>query len=238
MGMRQARLDGDPGIEVELRRSARARRLSLRVSRLDGRVTLTLPAWLPQREALAFLRDREEWIREALNDHVAPRPVRTGDSILFEGRPVMVTAGRTPAAVISDDRLILPERRLAGAGPGPAIAAFLRLAARDRLLPACDRHASRLGLDFGRVTLRDTRSRWGSCSPEGNLMFSWRLVMAPPDVLDYVAAHEVAHRAEMNHSPRFWAHVARLCPDHARHRAWLRQHGHGLHRYRFDPLND
>jgi predicted metal-dependent hydrolase len=90
-----------------------------------------------------------------------------------------------------------------------------------------------LGLPFGRVTLRDTRSRWGSCTSAGDLMFSWRLIMAPSAVLDYVVAHEVAHLAEMNHSDRFWAQVERLFPDHAAPRAWLRRNGAGLHAWDF-----
>jgi predicted metal-dependent hydrolase len=113
------------------------------------------------------------------------------------------------------------------------IATFLKSAARLRLAAAADRHAGRLGRNLGRLTLRDTRSRWGSCTASGDLMFSWRLVMAPPAVLDYVVAHEVAHFEEMNHSPAFWSVVARLCPDHRSHRKWLRREGATLHRYRF-----
>jgi predicted metal-dependent hydrolase len=83
----------------------------------------------------------------------------------------------------------------------------------------------------GRVTIKDTTSRWGSCSAAGDLAFSWRLVLAPAHVLDYLAAHEVAHRLEMNHGPRYWAHVARLRPDYERSEAWLKAHGATLHRY-------
>ncbi len=111
--------------------------------------------------------------------------------------------------------------------------AFLKLRARDRLAAACDGFAASLGTHYRAIALRDTRSRWGSCTSEGNLMYSWRLVMAPPDVLDYVAAHEVAHRLEMNHSDRFWAHVERVCPDHKSHRRWLREEGTKLHAWRF-----
>jgi predicted metal-dependent hydrolase len=113
------------------------------------------------------------------------------------------------------------------------VAAFLRALARDRLAAASDRHAARLGRGFGRLTLRDTRSRWGSCSSAGDLMFSWRLVMAPPEVLDYVAAHEVAHLAHMHHGPAFWAEVRRLYGDHRAARGWLRREGAALHRFRF-----
>jgi predicted metal-dependent hydrolase len=113
------------------------------------------------------------------------------------------------------------------------IATFLKSVARLRLAAAAGRHAGALGREVGRLTLRDARSRWGSCTARGDLMFSWRLVMAPPAVLDYVAAHEVAHFEEMNHSPAFWAVVARLCPDYRCHRRWLRCEGAALHRYRF-----
>ncbi len=111
--------------------------------------------------------------------------------------------------------------------------AWLRTRARERLADASDRHAARLGMPYRRLTLRDTRSRWGSCSAQGGLMYSWRLVMAPGDVLDYVAAHEVAHLAEMNHSPAFWNTVARLKPGYETPRRWLRENGAALHRYRF-----
>ena len=112
--------------------------------------------------------------------------------------------------------------------------AWLTDLARERLTAAADRHAAALGRRYGRITLRDTRSRWGSCSAQGALMFSWRLVLAPPQILEYVAAHEVAHLAEMNHSAAFWAHVNRLYGPHAAPRRWLRGHGAELHRYQFD----
>jgi predicted metal-dependent hydrolase len=93
------------------------------------------------------------------------------------------------------------------------------------------RHAAAVGRPVARITLRDTRSRWGSCTARGALNFSWRLVMAPPHVLDYLAAHEVAHRVHMDHSEAFWAVCARLSPDLARAEAWLKAHGPSLHRF-------
>jgi predicted metal-dependent hydrolase len=113
------------------------------------------------------------------------------------------------------------------------VGAFLKALARERLAEASDRHAAALGRGFGRLTLRDTRSRWGSCSPDGRLMYSWRLIMAPPPVLDYVAAHEVAHLVELNHSPAYWKVVTGICPDWKVHRNWLKTQGSGLHRLRF-----
>lgn len=87
-----------------------------------------------------------------------------------------------------------------------------------------------LGVTFGRITVKDQRTLWGSCTPEGNLNFNWRLTLAPPEVLDYLVIHELAHRAEMNHSRRFWEVVEKACPDHKVHRRWLRKNGAALYR--------
>lgn len=223
-------LEGNPPISVDLRRSVRAKRLSLRVSRLDGRVTLSMPQHVPVREAIRFLSSRENWLRGHLND-VQPRlPVRPGSQILYRGKmlPVLEGVGRTVR--ILEDRIELPVGPTASAG----LRARLKAAARDALAIESDTYARQLGRSYSRITLRDTRSRWGSCSSTGALMYSWRLIMAPPAVLQYVAAHEVAHLVEMNHSAAFWDVVARLMPDYQPHRSWLRTHGHELHRYVFD----
>jgi hypothetical protein len=221
-------LHGNPPIDVTLRKSAQARRLSLRVSRLDGRVTLTMPSGLPDREGIAFLRDKESWLRGHL-DQIGPgEPVGIGSVVPVQGKPLPVMPGARVRFL--DDRIEVPPHRPAAA----PIRARLRAMARDALAEASDRHAASLGASYDRLAIRDTRSRWGSCSSKGALMYSWRLIMAPPAVLDYVAAHEVAHLREMNHAPAFWAVVARLYPGYAPHRQWLRDHGESLHRLRFD----
>ncbi len=105
---------------------------------------------------------------------------------------------------------------------------YLKKQAKADLTRAVTRHCDTLGVEYKAISVKDTRSRWGSCTSDGQLSFSWRLIMAPPKVLDYVAAHECAHLLEMNHSPKFWAHVAKCVPDWKRQRAWLRTHGAGL----------
>ena len=103
-------------------------------------------------------------------------------------------------------------------------------------LDACvSRHSKTLGVKARSISLRDQTSRWGSCTAGGLLSFSWRLIMAPAHVLDYVAAHEVAHLVEMNHGPRFWKHVARCMPRLEEAKRWLRSHGADLHRYGAAP---
>ena len=224
-------LDGNPPVEVQLRRSARARRLSLRISRLDGRATLTLPPRVPEREGMAFLREREAWLRKHLADVMPEAPVHIGGTVPFRGENLRLVPGAVKRARLGPEGLVVPDDDDL---VGRRVAAFLKLQARDALADASDRYAAALGRSFGRISLRDTRSRWGSCSSDGNLMYSWRLIMAPPEVLDYVAAHEVAHLKHMDHSPRFWAVVEDLFPDHKACRTWLRDHGNTLHRVRFD----
>lgn len=223
-------LPGSPPVEITLRRTNRARRMSLRVSRLDGRVTLSLPPMAREAEAMAFLRAQEDWIRKALENVVTGGMVTLGAEIPVEGRMVQLMPGQGRGLVLTEAALLVPGD---AARAGVRVAAYLKTRARDRLAAASDHYAARIGRRYRTLTLRDTRSRWGSCTSEAGLMYSWRLIMAPPRVLDYVAAHEVAHLAEMNHSDRFWAIVADLMPDYQTHRRWLKSEGHALHSYRF-----
>ena len=225
------KLKDAPEIEVRLRRSAAARRMSLRVSQLDGSVTLTVPRRLPLRQAQAFVQERSDWLREATGAAQSPEPIAFGTSVPIEGALKTVVPAPGKRVSIENGTLAVPQ---ATSTPGRVIASFLKRAARVRLQAACDAYSAQLGRPYGRLTLRDTRSRWGSCTSDGNLMFSWRLIMAPPEVLDYVAAHEVAHLQEMNHSAAFWTVVAQLCPDYQAHRDWLRTEGASLHKWRFD----
>ena len=223
-------LAGNPPIAVVLRRSSRAKRLSLRVSRLDGRVSLTLPQLTPEREGIAFLHSKEDWLRSQLDQIAGSAPAAVGGHVMFAGRDVPVIADRQRGVRFADGALVVSD----GRPVGPQLRAFLRNAARDALVAASDKYARQIGRRYTRLTLRDTRSRWGSCTADGGLMYSWRLIMAPPEVLDYVAAHEVAHLREMNHSTAFWRVVANICPDYEIHRRWLRKKGDLLHRTSFD----
>ncbi len=227
--MPELSLAGEPEVRVTLRRSAQARRMSLRISSLDGRVTLTLPKRVSEREGRAFLLEKEEWIR----GHLAKQPERIdvvpGTTLPVEGREVSIRLGAGRRVMRENDMLLVPE-------PAPArrLQRYLRELARDRLAAASDLYAARLGCRYTSLTLRDTRSRWGSCSSTGGLMYSWRLILAPPEILNYVAAHEVAHLQEMNHSRAFWAVVEKIHGDYRAQRRWLQGEGNALHRYRFD----
>jgi len=159
------RLPGLPTVEITLRRSARARRFSLRVSRLDGKVTLSLPPGARESDALAFARMQEDWLRAALARMPRLAVVGHGAEIPVEGRMLSLVAAPVRVPGIEGDSLQVPgDPERAGA----RAVAFLKLMARDRLAEACDRHSARLGRPYARLTLRDTRSRWGSCAADGS----------------------------------------------------------------------
>lgn len=221
-------LPGVPPVPLTLRRSARARRISLRISQLDGRVTLTLPNKVPLAEALEFANSKNSWIRNHLNNRPDDMPVTHGAVLPIEGVPRRIVPGPGRRVVLRPNEIATPDGAV-----GPRLKAWLRTLARDRLAAASDHYAALLGRPYTRITMRDTRSRWGSCSSQGALMYSWRLILAPPEILRYVAAHEVAHLAEMNHSAAFWANVTDIYGPYESSRRWLHQQGADLHRYRF-----
>lgn len=221
----------DPPVDVRLRIDARARRFTLRLDPDGDGARLTMPRGVPLTEARMFLLRQADWLTRALARRPDPIAVADGTQIPLAGVPVEVRheAGPRCAPRLDGDTL-----SVSGPGQvGPRIAAFLKTRARDALAPATRHYSARIGCRPAGLALRDTVSRWGSCSAAGRLSFSWRLAMAPAEVLDYVAAHEVAHLAEMNHGPRFWALVETLVPDYRRQRDWLKTEGRALHRYRF-----
>lgn len=224
----------DGPVPVDIRRSAAAKRITLRVSSATGRVLLTLPARTAIETARAFAEAQRGWIAArlaALPDRLA---FVDGTTVPIRGVPHLIRhepgRGTTRTGRAPDGTLLLLVPGDPAALPGRVRRHLAAEAGRD-LRSATERYATRLGLAARRVTIRDTRSRWGSCSSTGALSFSWRLVLAPPDVLDYLAAHEVAHLRELNHSDRFWSLLRELCPGTDAAERWLKRHGAGLHRY-------
>jgi predicted metal-dependent hydrolase len=206
--------------------------MSLRVSGLDQRVTLSVPRLVARAEALAFLAEKEGWLRAALARAPVRAPVGLGSMLPIAGVMTEIRAHDRRQIVLRDGVLWVPADP-DGTRTAPRVTAFLKDQARAALVPATTDYAARLGRPVRAIALRDTRSRWGSCTADGRIMYSWRLAMAPRVVLDYVAAHEVAHLAHMDHSPRYWACVASLMPDYGVHRAWLKANGASLHGYVF-----
>ncbi len=198
--------------------------MTLRVDPARGLIQVVVPAGLDEAEAIRFVGRHAGWIRSRLAALPAARPFIDGARVPVLGLDHVI---RHDPAWRGPGRRLDGEIRVGG-GPEhlPRRVRDLLVAEARQVLTDRARHmAETLGARIRGITLRDTRSRWGSCSSAGGLSFSWRLILTPDPVLTYVVAHEVAHLQELNHSPRFWALVTRLVPDAALSRAWLRRHG-------------
>jgi len=222
-------------IPVTLKRNARAKRFIIRLDPSTRTVTVTLPTHAPAHEALAFARSETAWLRRRLKALPQPVPFAAGETIPFRGDPHVIRhAPERRGVVWTEPAGVMPATIQVSGAPehlARRVGDWLKRSARADLTARVEAHAASLELTPRKITVRDQSSRWGSCSPSGVLSFSWRLILAPPEVLDYVAAHEVAHLAEMNHGPRFWRLVEQVVPGMKSQRGWLRRHGPDLHRY-------
>jgi predicted metal-dependent hydrolase len=219
---------------VALKRSTRSHRFTLRVRTATRDVLLTAPSRAPLRAAREFAERHSDWI--AMRLARLPRPVAFEPQEKTPLRGVEHRIVHRPAArgvvwleTSPDGALIC----VAGERPHVSrrVADFLKREACKDIERAVARYAKAIGVTPKRIAVRDTVSRWGSCSATGRLSFSWRLILAPPFVLDYLAAHEVAHLVHLNHSPKYWSLLSRVCPETHRAEAWLKAHGPSLHRF-------
>lgn len=227
---------GELNAPIEVRRHPGARRLTLRVSRTRRAVIVTLPVQCDLDEAGSFLHRNMDWVRERLDSLPAVVPFGDGAMLPLRGETHRVAfcgsaRGRGVVERVAADALPLLKVTGAAEHAPRRLADWLMQQARDDLSERVAWHSRRLGVKAKRITVRDQASRWGSCSTTGALSFSWRLILAPRNILDYVAAHEVAHLAEMNHGPKFWGLVRRTMPDMDEARRWLQTVGMELHRY-------
>jgi predicted metal-dependent hydrolase len=220
---------------VTLKRHARARRYTLRIRAASREVVLTMPQRGSVREAKAFAQRNGGWIAARLKRLPQGVPFADGTEVPLRGVAHRIVHRPTARGTVWTEVDGTGEPLLCVAGDAAHLARrvrdFLKREAKRDLDGACRRHAGALGVTVRRMSVRDQVSRWGSCSTAGLLSFSWRLILCPPHVLDYLAAHEVAHLVEMNHSRAFWQVLARICPEMERARAWLAAHGAALHRY-------
>ncbi len=238
----QAYADGDrlevAGVAVRLKVHSRARRVSLRLDRTRREVVATAPTPRRLAEAAAFAHDRAEWILARLAELPQAQSITPGVTLQLFGQPCRLEAASHPARYIPATDAA--PARIAARGEGEAFArAVIRVIRRRALEVLTERtayHCARLGAKLPAITIMDAKGRWGSCRPAlpnkpAAIRYSWRLALAPFEVADYVAAHECAHLLELNHGPRFWAHVKALVGDERPHRAWLRAEGARLHAF-------
>lgn len=220
---------------VMVKRVATARRFTLKVRAATHEAVLTMPPRASLKTALAFAERHAEWIGTRLDSLPGRLPLAPGIVLPLRGVDHLIvldpTALRRVQSGVSADGEPVLRVSSRETDPTAAVHAFLIGQARLDLGAAVARHAAAVGKPVARITIRDTRSRWGSCSSRGVLNFSWRLILAPPVVLDYLAAHETAHLVHLDHSDSFWSVTRRLAPRTNEAEAWLRTYGPGLHRF-------
>lgn len=219
-------------IMLRIKHNPRARRMILRVDHVSHDVVVTCPTKRSMAEALPFAMGEREWIAGKVAALPGRKPFRHGAVIPYRGTPTTLCHcpekrrgvwhdPETGTINVSGDKDFMGRRT----------EDFLKRQAKEELTAAVRRHTLALGLALPKVTVRDTTSRWGSCSSSGALNFSWRLILAPPEILNYVAAHECAHLVHHNHSRAFWAQVEALDPDYEDHEAWITHSGADLFAY-------
>lgn len=227
------RIAGQP-VALNVRVNPRARRIIVKVHPSTGEVAVIAPSARAINGAIDFARGERDWIAEMLSRIPAAVPFAPGASVPYRGVDHVIRwAGARRGLVTIDQEAFRPTIRISGGLEfiGRRLEDWYKKQARFHLSRKVELYAEMIGVKVRRLTIRDGASRWGSCSSNGTLSFSWRLVMAPPSVLDYVAAHEVAHLREMNHGTRFWRLVDRMVGDSSAAQDWLRENGSHLHRY-------
>jgi predicted metal-dependent hydrolase len=233
-----------PGVLVHERASRSARNIRIEV-RPDGQVWLVIPRSVARQTAYAFLRSREDWIRRKLvelrerRSSGSPRPALRwdgSDTLPLAGseQPLKIIAARIARPLVrfeeSSIAVFCPVAQLGHHSKlATTLRAALRTRARQEARSLLDHEAGRLDVDYAGPRIADQKSLWGSCTPDGTISLNWRLLLAPAAVFRYVVIHELCHRRHLDHSQRFWRLVERQMPDFGTHRAWLREHGAGLH---------
>lgn len=233
---------GGRHLPLAVKTHPRARRMTLKIEPGGRALSLTVPPGLPRHEIDGFLRRHHDWLLDKIS-----RFPEGGDTVVKIGAIVPVLGldhrithsgnlrGLTKATPGQNER---DPNVLCVSGPedraGMRVADYLKTVAKREIGARVAVHAAASGKKVASIAFKDTKTRWGSCSSKGNLNFSWRIAMAPPEIVDYLAAHEVAHLTEMNHGPRFWALCRKLCPQTESARAWLKENGTVLHAVRFE----
>jgi predicted metal-dependent hydrolase len=220
----------DREIVVNFKRNARCKRMVLRLTPDGAGVVVTIAKRTSQAEALRFVESSKAWIAITMAGRKPVIVFANGQTILLRGAPHVIeaTGGRRGLVSCGDGKIIVPGQ---DAHVARRLQDWFKTEAKRELTVSSQTYAAVMNVKYRKLTIRDQSSRWGSCSAAGDLSYSWRLILAPHYVLDYVAAHEVAHLKEMNHGPRFWRLVITHCERAKEARNWLRSQGRDLHRY-------
>ena len=218
-------------VPLIVRENSKARRFTLRLRpEGGGNIVLTLPLFYSKKQVLGFIEQSRPWLEKQMARTIPKLTYAQGMVLPILGKSFELRhkPSKSYRSWWGEDHLLIhapPEKF------GAAVQRSLHQVAKQFLTERSTLYANQVEKSLKRITLRDTRSRWGSCSANGNISYSWRLIFAPEKVADYVCAHEVAHMIEMNHSPQFWEIVEDFCPDYKSLRHWLRQNGKSLFQY-------
>lgn len=220
---------GEFCLPIRIKKHRTSRRLIVRYHPRQKSLSLTLPQATTLTQGLHFINEKREWILQQVMQYSNNNSFVSGQEIPVLGKNIKLEHVGGRGVVTEQDSALqvhgdieFMERR---------IQKWLIQKLKSEIIPLAEGFSNQLKVKTGNITLRDTSSRWGSCSSDGNLSFSWRLVFAPYEVLTYVVAHEVAHIREHNHSPNFWALVAQICPEFKNSQNWLKRNGKSLYMY-------
>lgn len=219
--------------DLELRVSKQARRMALRLDAKKRVVYLVVPSRTRVDKAYRFAWDNRAWINEHLSTLPMPVPFAHGTVLPLYGKQVRIKVNYDPdlkftTIRLEDNKLVVDTNK---EDPSLRIERFLKEYARESLTELAERKAGRIDKKLRSITVRDTKSRWGSCNSDGEICFSWRLIFAPRAAMDYVVAHEVAHLAYLDHSDKFWDLCHRLSFSYKAGKEWMQEHGHTLMRF-------
>ncbi|WP_304541352.1 M48 family metallopeptidase [Desulforamulus aquiferis] len=227
---------GGKKITYSLRESSRAKRVNLKVSTEKG-LEVVVPANYPHSRIEPLLKNNENWIIQKLDSLTKVSKRRKnrfgqdGQILPFLGRNyrlVTVYQQGPPLVELVGDKVVLMLPQKESGKKTEILEAWLRYQAKEIIANRVAEFKNKLGVNINQIFIKDQKTRWGSCSSQGNLNFNFRIIMAPLPVLDYLVVHELAHLIEMNHSKKFWSLVESLCPEYKRHRQWLKEHGQEL----------
>lgn len=210
---------------------SRRRSISLEINR-RGKLILRMPLHLPEKVGLAFVKEKSLWIRKKIAVIAQKTPAyksfTVGEEFLFLGNkyPLFFVLEKKPAMILKEGFFQMSESRKKKASM--VFRNFYKNAARDFTGKIVREYGQKFSLQYKNVKITSAKTRWGSCSNRGNISFSWRLIMAPPDVVEYVVVHEMAHLKHGNHSHRFWSEVKKMLPNYEIRKKWLKDNGYSL----------
>lgn len=218
---------------IKLRRDSRARRMALRLDPAQRCVHFVLPRFASTSKAQAFIDDHRQWVMDRINELPEYIALEAGAVLPILGREVRVVVEKDPTRksthIELQDYTLLVQTNLDEYEP--RIKRFLKSLAREYLTDILKEKTAQLEKKPKKIQIRDTKTRWGSCSADGNISLSWRLIFAPPDAMDYVVAHEAAHLIHMDHSKNFWAQCEALCVGYKAGKKWMKSEGYTLHQF-------